>query len=1289
MDTGGTFTDCVAIDPKGRVRTAKVLSSSALRAVVLSTDGTVVHLEAAWDLPDGFLEGFTLRLIGVDKTWRVARSTRSPRSITLEDDPGFPTPGPAGPDHIEPDSNELDAIRPASDVPGPINPDAVQPGATVELVSPEEAPVLAARAVTDTPRHSPLPGLEMRLATTRGTNALLERRGARTALLVTRGFADLLAIGTQQRPELFAREIRRPTPLAETVVEIDERVDARGEVLGALEAAGLKDRLRVLREEGHEAVAIALLHAYLNPVHEMALEEIARAAGFDHVSRSSEVAPLQGALSRAETTVVDATLSPVLGRYLRDVCAVLDGRRVRVMTSAGGLAGAGVFRPRDSLLSGPAGGVVGVAAIGEGLGLRPLLSFDMGGTSTDVARWDGHFDYVFELVVGDAHLAAPALAIETVAAGGGSICRATQGLLTVGPDSAGAFPGSACYGAGGPLTLTDVNLLLGRIVAERMPIPIDRAAAEARLEELRADLRAQTGTAPAAEDILHGLLRIADERMAEAIRRVSLRKGHDPAGHALVVFGGAGAQHACAVAEELGIDRVVVPARAGLLSAYGLAHAVMERFAHEQVLRPADEDPASVEAAIGRLAEKARAGLREDGIDPRGARVTRRIAEVRYEGQDSTLLIDIEDVGNLRADFEREYESLFAHRPVQRTVELVSLRVVVAARGDAHAIPGPECPDAGKTTEGPALIPDEDTVTYVAKGWSAERHPSGHLLLRRDAGGAPAAAEDLAMPGRKIRSGMADDARLTSPGPVGHPGEPPRPAAVELELFRHRFESMALEMGERLRQTSVSTNIKERLDFSCAILDTEGRLVVNAPHIPVHLGALGLCVRRLRESMEMGPGDVVVTNHPAFGGSHLPDVTVVSAVFDEGGGHVGHVAARAHHAEIGGMSPGSMPAGATRLIQEGVVIPPMYIVRGGAPAWEEIEGLLRDSPYPTRAMADNLADLRAMVAACRRGAVQLADLARGASTERVRAQMDALRALATRHVRAALAKLGAGEYSAREEMDDGSPVAVKLTIAGDRATVDFTGSAPVHPGNLNATDAIVHSAVLYALRLLVDEPLPLNEGLLEAIDLVIERGMLNPEFSEKAEECPAIVGGNVETSQRIVDVLLKATGIGAGGQGTMNNLSFGDARFGFYETLGGGTGAGPGFDGAHAVHSHMTNTRLTDAEVIEHRYPVRVRRIEIRRGSGGRGRWTGGNGMIRELEFLAPVELSLMTQRRTVGPYGLEGGGRGKAGRQWIVRADGSRVRLGSTARADLGAGDRIVIETPGGGGYGREGRRS
>ncbi len=1307
IDTGGTFTDCLAIDPEGATRRAKVLSTSALRGRLsgVGERGDILFVEQDWNAPARFIDGMRVRVPG------VTRPDTEPRAV------GF-----------DPEGGAIRIDRPLAGSP--------PAGAMFEAVSEEEAPILAARLVTRTPPDRALPPIEMRLGTTRGTNALLERTGAPVALFITRGFADLLEIGTQQRPDLFAMRIVKPTVLYAAVVEVPERLNADGSALRPLDLSGLEAPVRRLVAEGVRSASVALLHSWLNPEHERVLETFLRLSGFEHVSCSEDLSPTIKILPRTETAVVNAYLAPVIEGYLGRVSASLRGialpsgaavprgavpqpvPRVRVMTSAGGLVGAAAFRPKDSLLSGPAGGVAGAAAAAARSGLGRVIALDMGGTSTDVARIENaasdEYEYLFEHRVGSAHIAAPALAIESVAAGGGSVCWFDGDGLQVGPRSAGAEPGPACYGSGGPLTITDVNVLLGRLDPSRFGVPIDEAPARLRLSELLAEVCRARGQQPEPEATLDGLLAIACDRMAEAIRRISVQRGFDPAEYALVAFGGAGPQHACRVAETLGIGTVLVPADAGLLCCLGLGHATVERFAERQVLRPLDECAPSLPGVLEELGGDALRALAEDtdyateeGVAKErgvgrvvGGTVRRRIVHLRLAAQESTLAV--EWAPNLRAAFEARYRATYGHSPEGRALEVESVRVVASSRieepasrhesarshrattsGRRRAWFGGRWIDApvfdratlrpGAEFTGAGIAPESYSATVVERGWACRVDGAGALLLERTGEHAAIATQDR-----------------------GHGTRPLPP-----EIAASRLASIATEMGEILRRTALSVNVKERLDFSCALLDTDGRLVVNAPHIPVHLGALGVCVRALRERIEMGPGDTVITNHPAVGGSHLPDVTVVTPVHAENGALLGFMANRAHHAEIGGIRPGSMPFDAKSLAEEGAVIPPMHLVRGGEARWDEVRRLLSGGDLPSRAVEDNLADLRAQVAANQRGAAAVMEFVSRHGAAELRSAMAGLTERARRRMREAIDRLRdrtsgvavpsqsllrPGVREAEERLDDGTPLRVRIEFAPGGPSllrVDFTGTGGVHALGLNATPAIVRSAVMYVLRLLVDEALPLNEGLLDGVEIIVPRGLLDPEFPEDLARCPPVAAGNTETSQRLVDVLLKALGVCAGSQGTMNNVAFGNQRFGYYETICGGAGAGPGFDGASAVHTHMTNTRITDPEILERRYPVRLERFAVRRGSGGTGRWKGGDGVEREFVFLEPCSLSILSQHRAEGPHALGGAQAGKPGAQWVVHADGTRRDLPSIAGAEVRAGDRLIIKTPGGGGYG------
>ena len=1246
IDTGGTFTDCLAESPEGAIKRVKVLSSSSLRGKALSVPTTqAVVIDPSFPVNKDILAGYTLSFLG---------QARHKATVT----------------RFDPATNTLFLSTHL--------PDSISFPCDFELEGGEEAPVLAARLVTSTPLTEPLPPIEMRLGTTRGTNALLERKGAKMAWLVTRGLKDLIRIGTQQRPDIFALRIEKPEPLYSEVVEVTERIDANGQILLPLNQPELKSALDKLRKNGIQSVAISLLNSFKNPIHELDVARLCHEAGFTYLSVSSQLFPAIKLLPRAETAVADAYLHPVLASYLSGVAEKLSSGSLKVMTSAGGLVSAQHFHAKDSLLSGPAGGVIGAAEIARQYGETDILTLDMGGTSTDVSRYAGQPDYQFECQVGSVRLASPSVTVETVAAGGGSICSFDGRKLTVGPESAGAQPGPACYGAGGPLTVTDVNLLLGRVDEENFGIPLRREAAEKRLKEQLDEMALQTGQTTAPATLLEGYLQIANERMAEAIRNISTRKGYDPAEHALLAFGGAGGQHACAIAELLGIRRVIVPFDAGLLSAYGIGRARAERMVTKQVLKPLGEMTGAYEKTVEEAEAQATSLLKNEGVEE--TETTFVAAYLRFAGQDAVIEVEATAHALLGPGFEERYKALFGHWVDNRAIEIESVKVKVAAKGKAEKMTGEafasyqpesnrirevvhlgqpiearlyqwETLKPGAAIAGPSIVASNTSTTWIAPGWRAAFGPG--------------------------LNGMMDAVEPASADPASQVHE-----AVALELFTNRFRGIADEMGALLMRTAFSVNIKERLDFSCAMLDPVGELVVNAPHIPVHLGSLGLCVRKVMEVLPLGPGDVAVTNHPGYGGSHLPDITLIAPVF-EGERLLGYVANRAHHAELGGKRPGSMPPDAKNLAEEGVVIAPMLLVKAGQAQWAGIEGVLLGHSFPTRAVAENLADLNAALSSIKAGQQALLALCQKEGADQVLYFMQRLKDYSNERLWKQLHALPGETFGAEERLDDGSCIKVQIRRVNDRLTVDFSGSAQVHPGNLNATPAIVRSAVIYVLRLMIAEDVPLNEGIMQRVGIVLPEGMLNPVFPADPTQCPAVVGGNTEVSQRLVDTLVKALRLSACSQGTMNNLLFGNGQFGYYETIGGGTGAGPGFHGADAIHHHMTNTRITDPEIMEWRYPVQVEEFSIRQGSGGQGKWNGGDGIVRKLRFSEPVELTLLTQHRREAPFGMEGGKAGATGRQFVETADGEHLDLKGVDQMDLKAGDAVVIETPGGGGWG------
>ncbi len=1141
---------------------------------------------------------------------------------------------------------------------------------------------------------------EVRMGTTVATNALLERRGTPTLLVVTRGFADALRIGYQNRPKLFARCIVLPEPLYEEVVEVDERVVASGEVHRPLDEDGARELLLGAYRSGLRAVAIVLMHGYRQPCHELILARLAREIGFTQISLSHQVSPLMKFVGRGDTTVVDAYLSPVLRHYVDQVTAALGDIRLLFMQSNGGLAEAARFSGRDAILSGPAGGIVGMARTAEAAGLSKLIGFDMGGTSTDVSHYNGSFERRFETEVAGVRLRAPMLDIHTVAAGGGSICRFDGVRFRVGPESAGADPGPACYRRGGPLTVTDCNLLLGRLQVDFFPAvfgpdgtaPLDLDAVRTGFADVAATLLEATGIRRSIYEIAEGFLRIAVENMAMAIKQVSVQRGHDLAGYALACFGGAGGQHACAVADSLGMSRVFIHPMAGVLSAFGMGLTDLALVKQEAVEMPLD-------ASLMALLRTRIAGLVEIGV----AEMTAQAPEgpiswvarlsLKYEGTDSAIEVPY---GGDEADIAEAFLTLYRQRygfamaGRRLIVESVMIEVIgktavpIAppriAESARPALPSPSARVkiwqagrlldipvydrdhliSGQEIAGPAMVAEATGTILIDAGWVASLDRSLNLLMTR----------------------VSD---VTKAPEVGGDVDP-----VMLELFSSVFMAIAEQMGVALRNTAYSVNIKERLDFSCALFDAEASLVANAPHVPVHLGSMGDSVASViaargegRDGRRMKPGDVYALNAPYNGGTHLPDVTVVTPVFAEddldGHGPVRfYVAARGHHADIGGLTPGSMPPNSRNVIEEGVLIDNFLLVDAGEFRERAVRELLRTGPYPARNPDQNVADLRAQVAACRKGVLELHRITRQYGAATVSAYMTHVRTAAAEAVRTAIASLRDGQY--RYPLDDGTEVVLAVTIdhAARRARIDFTGTSGQHPGNFNAPLAITKAAVLYVFRTLVDEDILLNGGCFEPLDLIVPEGsMLNPRYPA------AVVAGNVETSQVVTDALYGALGVMAASQGTMNNFTFGNERHQYYETIAGGSGAGPGFFGADAVQTHMTNSRLTDPEVLEWRFPVMVEAFAIRRGSGGDGTWRGGNGVVRRVRFLAPMTAAIVSNRRRVPPFGMAGGGPGEVGCNRVIRIDGGIEALDATAAVQMAAGDVFEIQTPGGGGYG------
>ncbi len=1033
-------------------------------------------------------------------------------------------------------------------------------------------------------------------------------------------------------------------------------------------------------------MAICLLHAFANSAHEELVEQVAREVGFSEISRSSRLAPLIKIVSRGDTTVVDAYLNPVLRSYVERLHRALGTGRLKLMTSAGGLVDATRFVGKDSILSGPAGGVIGFSRVAQRAGFERSIGFDMGGTSTDVSRFAGEYEREYEVQKAGVRIVAPMLAVETVAAGGGSICDFDAVKLVVGPASAGADPGPACYGRGGPLTVTDANLLLGKLPPNHFPFPLDYEAARQRIGDLCERIAsAENGRRLSVTELAQGFIDVANANMARAIHRISVAKGYDPADYVLVAFGGAGGQHACAVARELGIRQILISPQAGVLSAYGIGLADVRRYGERSVLQSySTETLAALEPIWQELEDKNRQDVLADGVAAANISPPLRSLDMRYRGVEATLNVATPTDGDFAARYEQLHEQLYGYRHAGRPIEVTAARVEVVG-----SLPAPEEPVAetvprsaqprtttdvifaghpqptavflrddlrpGDEFDGPAIVCEPTSTVVVDPGFQARLLARGELLLT-----------DVRRPQTSNLSTDVDP--------------------IQLEIFNNLFASIAEQMGTTLERTAISTNVKERRDFSCAIFSATGQLVVNAPHIPVHLGAMGETVKHiLSEVGPIAPGDVFVTNDPYRGGSHLPDVTVVTPVHDpRTGALLFATASRAHHAEIGGIVPGSMPPFSRVLGDEGVLISDFKLVDRGQSREDDLRQLLLAGPHPTRNVHDNLTDIAAQVAANAIGANQLRRLVERYSLPVVAAYMEHIQQAAARKMRSALSRIPDGVYSRTDHLDDGSPICVAIRKTGDRAVVDFTGTGPVLPTNLNANRAIVTAAVLYVFRCLINEDIPLNGGVLEPVEIVLPRCLLNPEPAVDPAQSPAVVGGNVETSQRVVDTLLGALGAAAS-QGTMNNLTFGDGSFGYYETICGGSGATANAPGADAVHTHMTNTRLTDPEVIERRYPVRVHEFCIRRGSGGAGHHRGGDGVVRRLEFLRPLTLSMLSERRErFAPFGLNGGQEGVKGRNTLQRAGSEEVDdVGGKFALEVQPGDVLTIETPGGGGFG------
>jgi 5-oxoprolinase (ATP-hydrolysing) len=1155
----------------------------------------------------------------------------------------------------------------------------------------DDAAVQGIRDLLNIGSSEPIPADRIdaiKMGTTVATNALLERKGEPTVLVITKGFKDALRIGYQNRPDIFAREIILPELLYQDVIEANERVTASGDVLVEIDSSGIRKDLQAAFNAGFRSTAIVLMHGYRYPEHEKKIRDLAKKIGFTQISSSHEVSPLMKLVSRGDTTVVDAYLSPILRRYVDRVASSVGDTRLMFMQSNGGLITADLFQGKDSILSGPAGGVVGMARTATDAGFDKVIGFDMGGTSTDVSHFDGTYERAFDTQVAGVRMRAPMMRIHTVAAGGGSILFFDGARMRVGPESAGADPGPACYRRGGPLTVTDCNVMLGKIQARHFPHvfgpnadePLDVGEVFAQFGALADRISKTTGKQHSAEQVAEGFLMVAVENMASAIKQISVQRGYDVTEYTLNCFGGAGGQHACLVADALGMERVFIHTHAGVLSAYGMGLADIRTLRERSVeIALNDDAEKSISEAFQPMESDAKEEILGQGITPENLKIIHHV-HLRYEGTDTSIAVPLATGKQMTNSFESLHKKRFGFTMPNHefVVEAISVEAIgetdagseetlsvenasavpmdtikVSTDGQSHRAPvfNRTRLAPGTTIDGPSIIIDDNATTVVEPGWRAEISAFGHLVLNRH------------IP-RQKRVALGTDA------------DP-----VMLEIFNNLFMSIAEQMGAVLANTAYSVNIKERLDFSCAVFDSEAKLVANAPHIPVHLGSMGESVETvIRENKNsMKPGDVWVLNAPYNGGTHLPDITVVTPVFGGDGADVlFYVASRGHHADIGGITPGSMPPNSHTVEEEGILIDNFKLVDDGILREQAFLDLLSTGDWPARNPFQNMADLHAQVAANEKGVQELTAMVEHFSLDVVRAYMKHVQDNAEESVRRVLDILNDGTFT--YELDDGSPIHVEITIdkKARQAKVDFTGTAAQHPGNFNAPYSVTRAAVLYVFRTLVNDDIPLNAGCLKPIEIIVpDNCMLRPRYPA------AVVAGNVETCQHIVDALYGALNIVAASQGTNNNFTFGNDTHQYYETICGGSGAGPNFNGTDAVHTHMTNSRLTDPEVLEWRFPVLLEEYSIRSGSGGKGYHSGGAGTTRRVQFLRPMTAAILSSHRRVPPYGLEGGEPGDVGHNSIQRSNGAIEQIEGCDQSDMEIGDTFIIKTPGGGGFG------
>jgi 5-oxoprolinase (ATP-hydrolysing) len=1258
IDVGGTFTDCIGRATDGSIHSAKILSSGIIKGNIdKSNDHNTIIDKSKIGTPQNFYKGFNIRLLSEN--------------------------GKSGEDNYIKDFNSEQGMFILGK---PLQTKSLA-GRLYELTSGEEAPIMGIRWIKNLSLREDIGPVNVRLGSMKGTNALLERKGADVAFITTKGFADVLEIGTQARSALFSLKIIKHKLLYKRAIEIEEHIDTNGRVITALNKEKVSEKFESLFDSGIKSIAICFVNSIWNPEHEEAVSQIAKQIGFENISISTELTPTIKILNRGDTAVVDAYLSPIIRNYVRDLKDKITKGSLKLMTSAGGLVTADKMVGKDSIFSGPAGGVVGFANIAKEEGFNKSIGFDMGGTSTDVSRFDGTYEYLYETEKTGVRIVAPMLAIETVAAGGGSICSFDGQRLLVGPESAGADPGPACYGKGGPLTLTDINLYKGKINDSYFPFSLNTNIVVNHLKKIKKEVNRKINKDISIEEIADGFTKVANLKMAGAIKKISYSRGYNPEEYVLVAFGGAGAQHACEIAHILNIRKILLHPLAGILSAYGMGVADTRLFSEKTILKPFSKDAVkNLESEFNKIEKKLYEDLLKENFKRENICLPIRKLDLRYKGEESVITVKEPGDLNYITAFEKLHRQLYGHIHTERELEIVNIRVELVGRVSK---PKPykkeamkRCPNAdsftkakyqtkeqqipvykrenlcpGDIIKGPAIVAEQYSTIVIDPGWSARMTERFSLLL-------------------------SDKTTLSKPVSVSKERDP-----INLELFNNMFTQSATQMGIVHQRIALSVNVKERLDFSCAILDSKGNLIVNAPHIPVHLGAMSETVKGLLNSdSDLKPGESYLTNDPELGVSHLPDLTIITPVFDKRGEELlFFTATRAHHAEIGGVKPGSMYAFAKNLSEEGVIFRNMKIVSEGKFLEDELRKSLTECVYPSRNPTENILDIKAAIAANHLGETELLRIIDYYSLPVVHSYMKHICDAAEEKVRSVISNLKNGTHHFEDSLDDGSPICIKIDVAGDRMVVDFSGSGGINPNSLNANKTVVHSAIIYCMRCLIDEDIPLNSGVLAPVEIIIPGGMLNPPSNTNPAKRAAIAAGNVELSQRIVDVFFGALDVVAASQGTMNNFVFGDDTFGYYETICGGTGAGRDFDGTSAVHSHMTNTRITDVEVMEHRYPVTVRKFQIRKDSGGKGKHSGGDGVIREVEFLKPMEVSLITQRRLKSPFGLEDGENAKPGANILIKKGNNKEEvLQPLAQIKIKEGDRLRICTPGGGGYGK-----